>query len=135
MRRRLDRISNWPSDSIAGLVHTSTNAVNFATQKGWFIDLPGTGERANTDPQLALGTLAITTNVLDPLACSVGGSSFINFLDYRTGQAVSTANGMASVYLDAALATRTVQVKFADGSVRSIVRLSNNTYWRELTTD
>jgi type IV pilus assembly protein PilY1 len=131
----------------------STNAVNFATQKGWFIDLPGTGERANTDPQLALGTLAITTNVLDPLACSVGGSSFINFLDYRTGQAVSTANGMASVYLDAALATRTVQVKFADGSVRSIVRLSNNTTiaqptplppnptatrrtsWRELTTD
>lgn len=131
----------------------SSNAVNFATQKGWFIDLPGSGERANTDPQLALGTLAITTNVLDPSACSVGGRSFINFFDYRTGQAVSTAGGLASVYLDAALATRTVQVKFQDGSVRSVVRLSNNTTitqptplppnptatrrtsWRELTTE
>jgi len=130
----------------------STNAVNFATQKGWFVDLPGSGERANTDPQLALGTLAITTNVLDPSACTVGGTSFINYFDYRTGQPISTAYGLASVYLDAALATRVVLVKFQDGSVRGIVRLSNNstgtlptplppnptatrrTSWRELIT-
>ena len=133
--------------------NASAYAVNFGTQKGWFIDLPGSGERANTDPQLALGTLAVTTNILDPSACSVGGSSFINFFDYRTGQAVSTAGRLASVFLDTALATRTVQVKFTDGSVRSVVRLSNNTTltqptplppnptatrrtsWRELTTE
>lgn len=108
----------------------TSNVVNFATQKGWFIDLPGTRERATTDPQLALGTLTFTTNILNPSACTVGGTSFVNFLDYRTGAPVSTAtNGMVSLKLGDALATRPVQLKFNDGTVRSLVRMSDNT-WR-----
>lgn len=106
----------------------SSNAVNFATQKGWFVDLPGSRERATTDPQLALGTLAVTTNLLDPSACTVGGTSFINFLDYKTGQAIQGAGGMVSLYLGSALATRPVQLKFSDGTVRSLVRMSDNTW-------
>jgi type IV pilus assembly protein PilY1 len=106
----------------------TSNPVNFATQKGWFVDLPGARERANTDPQLALGTLAVTTNLLDPSACSVGGTSFINFFDYRTGGPIQGANGMVSVFLGNALATRPVQLKFADGTVRSLVRMSDNSW-------
>ncbi len=106
----------------------STNPVNFATQKGWFVDLPGSRERANTDPQLALGTLAVTTNLLDPSACTVGGTSFVNFFDYKTGQAIQGAGGMASLYLGGALATRPVQLRFNDGTVRSLVRMSDNTW-------
>ena len=131
----------------------SSNGVNFATNNGWFVDLPGTRERANTDPQLALGTLSVTTNLLNPGACTVGGSSFINYFDYRTGSAVSTANGMVSVSLGSALATRPVLLRFSDGSVRSLVRMSDNTWktpptpippspggtrrtsWRELVTE
>lgn len=108
----------------------SSNGVNFATNNGWFVDLPGTRERANTDPQLSLGTLSITTNLLNPSACTVGGSSFINYFDYRTGGAVSTASGMASLFLGDALATRPVLLRFGSaGSVRSLVRMSDNT-WR-----
>jgi len=106
----------------------SSNPVNFATQKGWFVDLPGSRERANTDPQLALGTLAVTTNLLDPSACTVGGTSFINFFDYRTGQAIQGASGMASLFLGNALATRPVQLKYSDGTVRSLVRMSDNSW-------
>jgi type IV pilus assembly protein PilY1 len=130
----------------------STNAVDFTTQKGWFVDLPGTAERANTDPALALGTLAVTTNLLEPTACTLGGKSFLNYFDYRTGQAVSTAGGLVSISLGNALAARPVQLRFADGTVRSLVRMSDNSWqivqtpvppspggirrlsWREVTT-
>ena len=130
----------------------SSNAVDLTTQKGWFVDLPGVAERANTDPALALGTLAVTTNLLEPTACTVGGKSFLNYFDYRTGQAVSTAGGIVSVSLGNALAARPVQLRFADGTVRSLVRMSDNSWqvvqtpippspggirrlsWRELTT-
>ena len=107
---------------------SSSNPVNFATQKGWFVDLPGARERANTDPQLALGTLAVTTNLLDPSACSVGGSSFVSFFDYKTGGAVQGTNGMVGLFLGNALATRPVQLRYTDGTVRSLVRMSDNTW-------
>lgn len=131
----------------------SANSVNFATNNGWFVDLPGTRERANTDPQLSLGTLAVTTNLLNPSACTVGGTSFVNFFDYRTGAPVSTANGLVSVFLGGALATRPVLLRFSDGTVRSLIRMSDDSWqtprtpippspggtrrtsWRELVTE
>jgi type IV pilus assembly protein PilY1 len=110
-------------------IRTGTSSgVNFATQKGWFVDLPGTRERATTDPQLALGTLAVTTNLLNPSACSVGGSSYVNFFDYRTGAPIQGANDMVGVLLGNALAMRPVQLKFSDGTVRSLVRMSDGTW-------
>ena len=105
----------------------SSNAVNFATNGGWFVDLPGTRERANTDPQLALGVLAVTTNLLNPSACTVGGSSFINYFDYRTGSAVSTAGGILSVSLGSALATRPVVIRLPSGELFDIISKSDNT--------
>ena len=103
----------------------STNPVNFASQKGWFVDLPTTRERATTDPQLSLGTLAVVTNVLDPSACSVGGESYINFFDYRSGQAVPSALGIGSVYLGTALGTRPNLFKTTDGKYRWVVDMSD----------
>jgi type IV pilus assembly protein PilY1 len=135
-------------------IRTGSNlAVNFATNNGWFVDLPGTRERATTDPQLALGTLAVTTDLLNPGACTVGGTSYINFFDYKTGAALAPANRMVSAFLGNALATRPVLLRLGDGSVRSLVRMSDNTWqtpwtpipkspggtrrtsWRELVSD
>jgi type IV pilus assembly protein PilY1 len=49
-------------------------AVNLATNGGWYVDLPQTRERVNTDPQLALGTLVVNTNVIESgNVCTVGG--------------------------------------------------------------
>jgi type IV pilus assembly protein PilY1 len=63
----------------------SNHAVNFATNGGWYLDLPDTGERADTDPVLVFGTLAFNTNVPDFAACTHPGRSYRYFLDYRTG--------------------------------------------------
>jgi type IV pilus assembly protein PilY1 len=104
----------------------SNNAVNPATDAGWYVDLPASYERANTDPQLALGTLVFTTNIVDPSACDVGGRSYINFFDYRTGGSVSTATGVTSVLLGNAIATRPAVVRLPNGNVVSLTRLSDD---------
>lgn len=142
---------------------SSNNVVNFATDNGWFFDLPdGVGgtipsngsERANTDPVLALGTLGFTTNVPNSNACTVGGYSYRYFLDYRTGAAVSTSTGnVVGTRLGNALATRPVYVRLPNNTIVELTRLSEGTTvtsnvpigggasatrrtsWRELTTD
>lgn len=103
----------------------SSNPVNFATNGGWYIDLPATSERADTDPQLALGTLAFTTNILDTSACTAGGTSYLNFLDYRTGGPVSTSVGVASVFLGEAGATRVNVVGLQGGKLVGITQLKD----------
>jgi Tfp pilus tip-associated adhesin PilY1 len=71
------------------LVRTATsNPVNFATQNGWFFDLIGVSERANTDIALGLGALVINTNVPSVEACEVGGTSYQYGLNYLTGSAI-----------------------------------------------
>ena len=79
-----------------GLERTVTrNAVNWATDNGWFVDLnPGNkspGERVTVDPQLALGTLLVATNIPGGGACAIGGDSWIYQFDYRTGSYVQGA--------------------------------------------
>lgn len=96
--------TNCVSEPVAEKIRTSTNnPVSFATNNGWFVDLIGTGERANTDPALGLGLLAFNTNTPSLVACDIGGKGYGYFLDYLTGGPIygpgngtSTANnGMA----------------------------------------
>ena len=105
---------------------TSTNnAVDMTFNEGWYVDLPDTGERAYTDPQLALGTLTFTTNVPDATACNAGGYSYFYFFDYRTGAPVSSlTNGVVGAKLGNALATRAVFARLPNNTLLSIVRLS-----------
>ena len=107
-------------------VRTATsNAVDFAANGGWYVDLPELTERADTDPQLVLGTLAFTTNILNTSACTTGGTSYLNFLDYRTGGPVSTSGGVASVLLGNAGATRVNAVGLSGGKVVGITQLKD----------
>ena len=100
-------------------------AVNYATDTGWLLDL-GEGERANTDPTLALATLGFTTNVPESSACTVGGFSFRYFLDYRTGAPVSTSTGnIIGSKLGNALATRPVYVRLPNNTVVELTRTSD----------
>lgn len=119
-------------------VRTSTNnTVNFATDKGWYVNLPdGVGstsadngsERANTDPTLALGTLGFTTNVPNKSACTSGGYSYRYVLDYRTGAPVSTSTtGVSAVKLGNALSTRGVFVRLPNNTVVQLTRLADGT--------
>lgn len=140
--------------SVGEAVRTGTSlAVNLATQGGWYVDLPLASERSTNDPQLALGTLVVTTNVVESSTCTAGGTSYINFFDYRTGAPVANAAGVVSTQLGNALATRPALVSLPSGDIKSITRLSNATTsvdpipvataggatrrlsWRELATE
>jgi type IV pilus assembly protein PilY1 len=68
---------------------TTNNPVSFATNNGWFLDLPDAGERANTDLVYALNLLIFNTNVPNAVACNLGGYSYQYQIDYRTGSAAS----------------------------------------------
>jgi type IV pilus assembly protein PilY1 len=140
----------------------SSNAVDLSVDAGWYVDLPKSGERANTDPTLVLGTLVFTTNIVHASTCEAGGSSYINFFDYRsgapitptsTGDGSSQSNTVVSVLLGSAIATQPTVVKLPGGTVESLTRMSNNTtsvndvpippsssttrrvQWRELNSD
>ena len=83
----------------------SSNAVNWSTQNGFYIDLnPGgtsPGERIILDPRLELGTLVFASNTPVVGGCSAGGTSFVYNLDYLTGSYVpGTANGVAGSYIN-----------------------------------
>ncbi len=80
----------------------SNNAVNWATDNGWKIDLtlpstpvptdlpggapwPPVGERVNVDMQLLFNTLTVAANIPSDDICSVGGSSYLYQFDIGTG--------------------------------------------------
>jgi len=123
--------ANSPSTicSSGEVVRTSTNnSVNYSTDSGWYFDFPIQGERDNTDPTLALGTLGFTTNVPNSNACNVGGESYRYFLDYRTGGAVSTSTtAVVATKLGNALATRPVYVRLPNNTIVELTRLSDGT--------
>lgn len=140
--------------SLGQTVRTSSgNAVNFSTDNGWYIDLIDSGERDNTDPALALGTILFNTSVPNTTACTVGGYGYRYFLDYATGKPVSTAGGIGGVKLGNALPTRGVPVRLPNNKIVELTRLSDGTTittmvpigssptaprrvsWRELVTD
>jgi len=141
--------------SVGQIVRTSTaKTVTFPADNGWFIDLPQAGERANTDPTLALGTLGFTTNVPNISACTAGGTSFRYLLDYKSGGPLSTSTtGVTGIQLGSALATRAVFVRLPNNTVVQLTRMSDGTTlttnvpigasasntrrisWRELITD
>ena len=84
----------------------TANKVDLSTKNGWYLDLSlsgagtptGTGgERANTDPQLAYGILTFITNIPESSPCSIyGGTSWLNYVDYKTGGAIKLSTGAYS---------------------------------------
>ncbi len=130
----------------------TSNAVDFNTNKGWFIDLPDPGERVNVAPTLQLGTLTIASNVPSDDSCVAGGYGYTNYLDARSGSYVvgATAN-MASTKVSASLIVGFNVIKTADGGLHTSETLADNTHptlpnpiapltvtgrrvsWRELT--
>ncbi len=86
---------------------TSSNTVNWdcafpgspipsscgqSTQKrGWYIDLPATGERVVSDPALYSGRILFTTMIPNAAACSNGGTGWLMELDATSGAALGGA--------------------------------------------
>jgi len=111
---------------------TSTLPVDLTTRCGWFLDFNPTGgntpgERVSVDPKLQLGVLAVATNIPDNSVCSVGGSSFLYFFDYSTGQFVSTSTGnVAGQRIGNAIAVGINTYQLPSGKVVTTVTTSDD---------
>lgn len=114
--------------NVDGSRTASAIPLDFTTKKGWFINLPSTGERVNTNPALALGALVFTTNIPSTNICEPGGSSFFNVLDYKTGGYLTGSTApWSSQSLGNALASRVVLIKLPSGKVKGLARKSDGT--------
>ena len=67
--------------------------VDWATDRGWFVDLPA-GEQANTTPTIAYGAVAFVTNTNGGSDCSA--SSRLYVIDVKTGGAFDGAGFVSS---------------------------------------
>ncbi len=94
------------------------------TQDGWYLDLPLTGERANTNPTLNFGVLSFTSNIPDDEPCNIyGGTSWLNYVDYRDGGGVSLSTGATSAtreLLGSFIATRITVLVTAQGNAVAV---------------
>jgi len=107
---------------------TSPAVPDYSVKKGWYIDLPATGERIDTHPALALEVLAFTSNIPSSDPCKPGGSSWFNVVDATTG-AVPAYGGITweSKFLGEALASRPVLIQLPSGEIKAIIRKSDVT--------
>ncbi len=76
----------------------SGNAIDWTTQKGWYLDLldssaspTNQGERVVSDSQLRREILFFNTIIPDDTTCSAGGTGWLMSLEYDTGLAPSSA--------------------------------------------
>lgn len=69
----------------------TTNAVNWATQKGWYQDLPVSGERVVGSPLLLKGVLFYSTFIPSSDRCVSTGTGWLMAVDYDSGGLPSTA--------------------------------------------
>lgn len=97
--------------TVSGSSSTSTtNAVNWASQSGWWFDLPSVGERIVTNMALTSNTLIAASAVPKGDVCTSGGSSWLYSIQLNSGSAAG------SLYSDSALIVGFTVVKTSDNS-------------------
>jgi type IV pilus assembly protein PilY1 len=101
-----------------------TRTMDWDLYGGWVVTFPDSGERMNVDPKLVLGTLVFATNVPAANSCTVGGSAWVNFLDFATGLAVDSAD-YSSLQITDSLVVGVTVVKLQTGEYKAIATKSN----------
>jgi len=129
--------SNAPASACSpgqNVITSTSNAVSFSTNNGWYVNFAGSGERDNTDPSLALGTVIFNTNIPSSTACTAGGTSYAYFLNYLTGGALSSAGNVVGVSQGNVLTTNASVFETSSGgagstagSIRALECHSNGT--------
>ncbi|MEQ1813338.1 MAG: PilC/PilY family type IV pilus protein, partial [Candidatus Nitrotoga sp.] len=90
---RASLVQQTLSTTLTNTRTSSEATVDFLSQRGWYFDFPVSGERVNIDSQLIQGVLLIPSIVPSSSICTPGGFGWLNFVDYKTGTAVTTIAG------------------------------------------
>jgi type IV pilus assembly protein PilY1 len=109
---------------------TATSSVSYswslATMNGWFADLPYSGERIDVDPTLQLGTLAFVSNLPSTIgACSVGGTSYLNYLNFANGLAVAGASNTGVLLSSSGLSSSATLAVTTSGTIVAVTKASD----------
>ena len=108
----------------------SANAVNWTTDRGWYVDLPA-GEQVNTDPIVAYGAVTFVTNVQGGSNCAQ--SSFMYLVDIGTGTKVAGSTFVSQTIASNATSSRVITLRVVNGKIIGVAHRSDNTvYQREL---
>jgi len=108
----------------------SANAVNWTTDRGWYVDLPA-GEQANTDPIVAYGAVAFVTNVNGGSNCAQ--SSFMYLVDIGTGTKVVDSTFVSQTIATNATSSRVITLRVVNGKIIGVTHRSDNgVFQREL---
>ncbi|HQR03442.1 MAG: hypothetical protein JSR19_13090 [Proteobacteria bacterium] len=97
-------------------------AMDWTIYGGWYLNFPDSGERMNVDMKLVMGTLVFATNLPAANSCTVGGTSWLNDIDFQTG--LSVAGSMASQQISDSLVVGVTAIKIGSGFT-AIVTKSN----------
>ncbi|MBC7699089.1 PilC/PilY family type IV pilus protein [Aquabacterium sp.] len=127
VRQRTDMVTQTLTSEATGTRTASKNAVNWATQKGWRVDLPTAGERVSVDMQLQYTTLAAISAIPGSSVCSPSGGSGWNYtFDISNGSAPSSATGnVAGTSLDKFLGVGLTWIELTNGKSLLIIPGSN----------
>ncbi len=102
----------------------TSNPIDWATQRGWFMDLPS-GEQVNTRPTIAFGGLAFVTNKAGSTDCSASSRMYI--IDVLTGSKFIGADFVSTVVSDSSNASAVAAILTSDGKkVKGISREYNS---------
>jgi type IV pilus assembly protein PilY1 len=109
----------------------TTNPVNWATGRGWYMDLPS-GEQVNTDPVVTYGAVAFVSNVDGSTDCSQ--SSYLYLIDIGTGTAPIPTTGVttASWQISAnATSSRVITLRVINGKIIGTTHKSDNSIFQQ----
>jgi type IV pilus assembly protein PilY1 len=115
-----------------GTFTVSHNPVDLSSRRGFYLDVPVSGARVNTQAALTRGgTLVVIANRPSNVTCDPGGTSFLFQLSSATGGAVVKTYGGSDYFtggyaLASALSSRGVIVTSSTGP-RALLRLSDKT--------
>lgn len=101
----------------------SNNAVNLTSGRGWFVDLPDSGERVNINMTLVQGILIAPTIVPSNTVCSPGGRGWLNYFNYASGGAVDPVAPLGSSLYNSPIVG--ASVFYINGNPKVYVRTSD----------
>lgn len=116
--------------------NVSGSAIDWTKQTGWYVDLPA-GEKANTDPSIAFGVIAFTTNAPSNVSCA--SSSALYVADLASGlqlpdSAFTSGAPFFGLQLGSTLSGRVAISRLpAGGIVVTTHQSDNSTTSRQLT--
>jgi type IV pilus assembly protein PilY1 len=105
----------------------TSNAVDWSSKIGWYIDFANSGERVSVDMSVQYNTLAVVSSVPSTDTCAASGVSWLYYFNLNSGSTVAAAGSAAGEKLGNFLGMGLTWVQLSDGTSRLLIPASNAT--------